>query len=87
MLQGPVAPAIIRGPAAAAAGLIQENEIMRKYLNAEFDDVDHGDYPDFCDAFITYAEHVDGTPLTDDELDALNEDRDTVHEMLWDHLY
>ena len=58
-----------------------------RYKNAEFDGIDHGDYPDFCDAFITYAENESGIPLTDEELDQLNDDRATVHEMLWDHLY
>lgn len=58
-----------------------------KVINAEFDDVDGGDYPDFCDAFISYAEHTDGTPLTDEELDLLNEDAELVHQMLMDHLY
>ena len=56
-------------------------------INAEFDDVDGGDYPDFCDAYISYAEHTDGTPLTDEELDLLNEDAELVHQMLMDHLY
>ena len=39
----------------------------------EFDGVDFSDYPDFCDAFICYAER-NGEPLNDKELDQLNED-------------
>lgn len=31
--------------------------------------VDPKDYPDFCDAFMTYAEWEDGTPLTEEELE------------------
>ena len=37
----------------------------------EIDGVDMMDYPDFCDAYISYAEYDDGTPLTDNELDGL----------------
>jgi len=31
--------------------------------------VDTKDYPDFVDAYMTYAEWEDGTPLTTGELD------------------
>lgn len=34
----------------------------------EIDGIDPEDYPDFVDAYITYAEYEDGTPLTDEEL-------------------
>lgn len=44
----------------------------------ELDGVDARDYPDFCDAFITYAESKDGTPLSEVELDLLNEDTELV---------
>ncbi len=43
-----------------------------KIINIEFEGVDSKDYPDFCDAFIAYAEHEDGTPLTEDELDSVD---------------
>jgi hypothetical protein len=39
----------------------------------QVDDINTSDYPDLCDAFISYAEHADGTPLTENELDYLNE--------------
>ena len=58
-----------------------------EYQNIEFDGVSGSDYPDFCDAFICYAEHEDGTPLTDDELDKLNDDGSFVHSELWKHLF
>lgn len=32
------------------------------------------DYPDFADAYIAYAEHEDGTPYTEEELDAIDDD-------------
>jgi len=37
----------------------------RQVKDAEVDGVDSEDYPDFCDAFFSYAEYEDGTPLTD----------------------
>lgn len=59
-----------------------------KVINAEIDDLNHGDYPDYCDAFVSYAEHEDGTPLTDEELDTLNDEhRDIVHQLIWDKLF
>ena len=54
--------------------------------NIEFEDVDHSDAPDYCDAFISYAEYH-GTPLDDTLLDKLNEDRDFVYEQLIKYLY
>ena len=52
-----------------------------KLINVEVEDVDMRDYPDFCDAFISYAEHEDGTPLSDDELEDLNDNHsDVVYE-------
>lgn len=58
-----------------------------KYFNIEFDGIDHSDYPDFADAFVSYAEHPDGTPLTDDELDILNDDYGLVHELVWNYIH
>ena len=55
----------------------------------EVDGVDGNDYPDFCDAYISYAEW-EGTDieLTDDELEQLtNENGDIVHELAYDSYY
>jgi hypothetical protein len=52
----------------------------REIVNIDVDGIDYNDYPDFCDAFISYAEWDDGTPLSDDELDKLNDDRELVYE-------
>ena len=40
----------------------------------EVDGVNDWDRPDFVDAYITYAEFSDGTPLSDDELDQLTDE-------------
>ncbi len=51
----------------------------------EFEDIDFSDYPDFCDAFICYAER-NGEPMTETELNELNEDTLFIHEKLMEHL-
>ena len=40
----------------------------------EIEDIDTRDYPDFTDAFISYAEDHKGRELTDAELDAFNDE-------------
>lgn len=50
----------------------------------ELDGVDTRDYPDFCDAFITYAEAKDGTPLTSEQLELLNEDSELIQMLAHD---
>ena len=53
----------------------------------EIDGVDTSDYPDFSDAYITYAEFTDGTPLSEFELDYLaNEHGDLVNQAAHDSL-
>jgi len=64
-----------------APGLIDKEKIK----NAEFDDIDHNDAPDYCDAYIVSAYYYD-RPMTADELDEINEDRDFVHEKLLEWL-
>lgn len=47
---------------------------MIKQLNIrsiEIDGINKKDYPDFVDAYASYAEWSDGEPLTDDELAAI----------------
>ena len=56
-------------------------------INIQVDGVDKHDSPDFADAFIASAEHEDGTPLTDSELDALNKDLGLVHEAALDSIH
>ena len=54
----------------------------------ELDDVHSWDYPDFSDAYISYATFTDGTPLSDDELDQFNDQYgDLVHELAYDSLH
>lgn len=54
--------------------------------NVTIGDVFLWDYPDFCDAFIEYAE-MDGEPLTDVELSILTENcGDQVNEFAHEQL-
>ena len=53
---------------------IKFNEVT----NIELGGVDMNDYPDFCDAYVEYAEKLDGTPLTDVELEAFSELDETM---------
>lgn len=57
-----------------------------KIDNIELEGVDGSDYPDFSDAFIAYAEY-DGEPMTEAQLNALNEDTNYVYECVIDRLF
>jgi hypothetical protein len=57
-----------------------------KLDSIELDGIDTRDYPDFCDAYIAYAEYK-GRVCTDAELDKLNDDSDFVYELVQRRLY
>jgi hypothetical protein len=57
----------------------------KKIDNIEIDGIDTKDYPDFCDAYISSADY-DGKPMTDEQLDELNEDGDYVYGHILDYL-
>tara|TARA_R110000782_G_scaffold67093_1_gene135742 strand:- start:147 stop:347 length:201 start_codon:yes stop_codon:yes gene_type:complete len=48
----------------------------------EFDGVDKMDYPDFADAYIGEARFLDGSILTNYQLDTLNENSEFVYDQL-----
>ena len=54
--------------------------------NIDVEGIDTKDYPDFCDAFIAGADY-DDKPMTDEQLDELNEDSDFVYECVQNHLF
>lgn len=58
----------------------------KEITDIEFDGIDHTDYPDYCDAYITYATLYD-RELTDEEIDELNEDSSFVYECLMEYLH
>ena len=57
-----------------------------KISDVEVDGIDTRDYPDFCDALIVSA-FYNGRPMTDEELDEINECYDFVYECVQNHLY
>ena len=56
-----------------------------KLQNVQFDDIDFSDAPDFSNAFISYAEDENGTPLTEQQLDKISDDE--TYELLMDYIY
>ena len=57
----------------------------KKIDNIEVDGIDFKDYPDFCDAYIVSADY-DGKPMTDDQLDEINDDGDFQYECIMNDL-
>jgi len=52
----------------------------------ELDGIDMSDYPDFCDAFICYAEYK-GKEMTTEELDELNDVEGFVYDCVMNDLF
>lgn len=57
-----------------------------KISNVSVTNIDHRDYPDFVDAYIDYAEYG-GEPMTQEQLDELNEDREFVWQEVMDKIF
>ena len=74
-------------PVAEGSGrMINGKEIDMRSL--EIDGVDPRDYPDFTDAYISHASFTDGTDLSDEEMDQLNDEHgDLVYDLAYDSLH
>lgn len=61
----------------------------REAIDVELSDVDPSDYPDFCDAYISYAVWSDtGEKLTENELEELNnENSDVINQLAFEYYY
>ena len=57
-----------------------------KIEDVEVDGIDTSDYPDFCDAYIASATYK-GREMTEEELDALNEDGSYIYDKITDKIY
>ena len=57
-----------------------------KIDNVEIEGIDTNDYPDFCDAYIASADY-DGVPMTDEQLDEVNDNLDFVYDCVQNHLF
>jgi len=62
-----------------------------KFTDYEIDNIQHWDYPDFCDAFICSATAVleDGSmrEATEEELQRLNDNGDLVYSLVLKRIY
>lgn len=56
-----------------------------EYTNVKFEGIDHTDYPDYCDAYIVYAE-LNGVPLNDEEIEELDSS-DLKYDLLMKQLH
>ena len=57
-----------------------------KISNVVVSGIDFEDYPDFCDAYIVSADY-DGEPMTDLEIDELNQDGEFVNESVFKQVF
>jgi hypothetical protein len=63
--------------------MLNGKEVDEKSI--EIDGIDRRDYPDFSDAYISAANFMDGTPLTNVEIEQLGEENnELVHEKIQD---
>jgi hypothetical protein len=57
-----------------------------KISDVELDGIDTRDYPDFCDAYVVSATY-DGREMTEEELDALNDDSEYVYDLVIEQVF
>ena len=65
--------------------ILEKKMDYKKIENIEIDGIDTKDYPDFCDAYIVSADY-DGVPMTEEQLDEINDDGDFQHECIMNDL-
>jgi hypothetical protein len=62
--------------------------LKRTIVDVEVEDIEPSDYPDFCDAWVSAARWEDtGEPLSEPELEELNDNKDLVYEAIMKVLY
>ena len=57
-----------------------------KIDNVSVDGIDTKDYPDFCDAYIESADY-DGEPMTEEQLEEINNDGEYVLKAVYNYLF
>ena len=64
------------------------NKIIKmKLTDYEIEDVKYWDYPDFCDAFISYAEDENGKEMTEQQIQEWTENNEEeFYEMVLESL-
>lgn len=58
---------------------------LKKIDNIEFEDIDHNDAPDYCNAYIVSADY-NGVEMNENEINKLNENSEFIHEQLIEYL-
>ena len=66
--------------------LFKKKMDLKKITDIVVEGIDKADYPDFCDSFIESA-YYDGKPMTEEQLEELNENKDFVYECIINKLY
>ena len=60
---------------------------LKKVEVLEVSDINHYDYPEYCDAYISEANY-NGNPMNDDMLDEINDNHpDFVHQQVWAFMF
>jgi len=57
------------------------------YASLKIDGIDFKDYPDFCDAYFSAGNYLDGKPLPEEVLEKLSEDSARVNEAVFNQLF
>ena len=67
--------------------MIESHLDLSEVDNMDFDNIEHNDYPDYCDAYCSSADYK-GVPMTEEQLEILNtEYSDFVYEELLKFLF
>ena len=59
---------------------------LNKITNVEVDGIDFKDYPDFTDAYISYAEY-NGKEMTEDQLEELSDNSEFMYTALLKQIF
>jgi len=67
--------------------MAKSKELNMKLTDYELEDVKSWDYPDFCDAFISYAEDENGNEMTEEQIQEWTENNEEeFYEMILNNL-
>ena len=58
---------------------------FKKVEVIEVDNINHYDYPEYCDAYISEANY-NGKPVTDEQLDEINDNDQFRYESVWEYI-
>ena len=59
---------------------------FKKIEVIEVDGINHYDYPDYVDAYISEADY-DGKPMSDEMLDEINDNDEFRYETVWNYIH